>query len=352
MLTVLPPFFDHSRHKLVVHRLPIALDVLAFDGEERLSQPFHYRVEFTSVEQDIGAERVLGRDAQFSLHAAPHTLPVPIRGLPVPAFEPLRTLHGVITGFRRLSGSADEARYEVTLEPRLALLGRGRQFRIYQHQSVPQIVESILRTRHDFEGQDFLFTLVREYPKREQVMQYGESDLAFISRLLAEVGIWYRFVSDERLGIAVVEFHDDQRHYVRPRVSLPFRPQSGLGSSGADGVWGLQSSHGLVEKSVHFRAYHHREASAWLDGDADQTRGDSTTYGEAYHYAEPYKALGDKLDQDEDLEGESGFFYGRLRHERYLNDQTRLSGVSSSASLGLACSDHSLAVASSTGSQF
>jgi type VI secretion system secreted protein VgrG len=336
MLTVLPPFFDHSRHKLVVHRLAFSLDVLAFEGEEQLSLPFLYRVEFTSVEQDIGAERMLGQDAQFSLHAAPHTLPVAIRGLSVPSFKPLRTLHGVITGFRRLSGSADEARYEVTLEPRLGLLARGRQFRIYQHQSVPQIVESILRTRHDFEGQDFLFSLVREYPKREQVMQYGESDLAFISRLLAEVGIWYRFSNDERLGIAVVEFHDDQRHYVRPRVSLPFRPQSGLGSSGQDGVWGLQVSHEVVEQSVHFRAYQHRNANAWLDGDVDQTRGDSKTYGEAYHYAEPYKVLGDKLDQDEDLLGESGFFFARLRHERYLNDQTRLSGVSSSASLGLA----------------
>jgi type VI secretion system secreted protein VgrG len=329
-------FFDHSRHKLVVHNLPVALDVLAFEGEEQLSQPFHYRIEFTSAEQDIGAERMLGQDAQFSLHAAAHTLPMAIPGLPVLKVEALRTLHGVITGFKRLSGSADEARYEVTLEPRLALLARGRQFRIYQHQSVPQIVESILRTRHDFEGQDFLFTLVREYPAREQVMQYGESDLAFISRLLAEVGIWYRFSNNERLGIAVVEFHDDQRHYVRPRVSLPFRPQSGLGSSGADGVWGLQVSHEVVEKNVHFRAYHHRGANAWLDGDVDQTRGDTTTYGEAYHYAEPYRVLGDKLDQDEDLLGESGFFYGRLRHERYLNNQTRLSGISSSASLGLA----------------
>lgn len=50
-------FFDHSRHKLTVRNLPLALDVLAFEGEERLSQPFHYRVEFTSVERDIGAER-------------------------------------------------------------------------------------------------------------------------------------------------------------------------------------------------------------------------------------------------------------------------------------------------------
>ncbi|WP_256736859.1 contractile injection system protein, VgrG/Pvc8 family, partial [Pseudomonas sp. IPO3778] len=65
-------------------------------------------------------------------------------------------------------------------------------------------VESILRNRHDFEGQDFFFNLVRDYPKRDQVMQYGESDLAFITRLLADVGIWYRFTRDERLNIEVV----------------------------------------------------------------------------------------------------------------------------------------------------
>ncbi|NNA00465.1 DUF2345 domain-containing protein, partial [Pseudomonas lundensis] len=84
---------------------------------------------------------------------------------------------------------------------------------------------------------------------------------------------------------------------------------------------------------VNIRAYHPRDAKAWLDGEVDQSRGAQTLYGEAYHYAEPYTVLGDAIDQDEDLQSESGFFYARLRHERYLNDQTRLSGISSSATL-------------------
>ena len=211
MLNQLRTFFDHSRHKLKVRDVDALLDVLAFQGTEALSQPFNYRVELTCTDGDIGAEKMLGKRASFSLYGSLQPLPIP--GLSVPTIKPLRVLNGVITGFKRLSGSVDEARYEITLEPHLALLGQGRQFRIYQHQSVPQIVESILRSRHDFEGQDFFFNLVREYPRREQVMQYGESDLAFISRLLADVGIWYRFTRDERLNIDVVEFHDDQRHY-------------------------------------------------------------------------------------------------------------------------------------------
>lgn len=323
-------FFDHSRHTLWVRNVAASLDVLAFEGQERLSESFAYHIEFTSTERDLAAETLLGKDARFSLHTPPKKLP--LLGLTPPPIKPLRTLHGVITRFKRQSGSNDQASYAITLQPRLALLARGRQFRIYQHQSVPQIVESILRSRHDFEGQDFLFSLKRDYPRREQVMQYGESDLAFITRLLAEVGIWYRFTSDERLRIDVVEFCDDQRLY-QFNVELPYRPQSGLSSSDQDCVWNLQSNHQVVEQQVHFRAYHHRDARAHLTGDIDQTCGAKTTYGEAYHYAEPYTALGDRLDQDEDLLSESGYFYARLRHERYLNDQTQLNGITSSATL-------------------
>jgi len=323
-------FFDHTRHKFAIRWFDAVFDVLAFEGEEHLSQPFSYRIEFTCTNQDLSAEQMLNKDARFSLYPSPPKPPYP--GFPAPEYKPLRSLYGMVNNFQRLSSSRDEARYEITLQPRLALLAHGRQYRLYQQQSVPEIVEHILRSRHDFLGQHFLFQLVREYPRREQVMQYGESDLAFIERLLAEVGIWYRFSHDDRLQIDVVEFHDDQRHY-QFGVKLPLRAPAGF-ASGEDGVWGLQTRHQVVEKSINFRAYHHRDARARLDGEVDQTRATTTTtYGEAYHYAEPYRVLGDRLDQDEDLQSESGFFYARLRHERYLNDQTHLSGASSSATL-------------------
>ncbi|WP_256586068.1 type VI secretion system Vgr family protein [Pseudomonas sp. FW215-T2] len=336
MNTNLPVFFDHSRHKLHIDGLDTTPDVLAFKGEEGLSQPFTYRIEFTASDLDIGADQMLGQYARFSLHAAPSQ--VPLMAWEVPNIKPLCTLHGRISHCRRLSGSVDEARYQVTLQPRLALLARGQQLRLYQQQSVPEIVESILRSRHAFLGQDFFFRLNREYPRREQVMQYNESDLAFITRLLADVGIWYRCTSDERLNIDVVEFCDDQRAY-QFDVTLPLRSPSGFSSSGEDAVWALQTRHQVVEQQVSVRAYHPRDARAHLDGEVDQTRGEPTThgaphtYGEAYHYAEPYTELGNAYHQDEDLQSESGFFYARLRHERYLNQQTHLSGTSSSATL-------------------
>ncbi|RJT45628.1 type VI secretion system tip protein VgrG, partial [Escherichia coli] len=96
----------------------------------------------------------------------------PVQGMPVQTA--LRTLHGVITGFKHLSSSQDEARYEVRLEPRMVLLARSRQNAIYQNLTVPQKVEKILSELHQNSIQDFVFNLKSEYPAREQVMQYGE----------------------------------------------------------------------------------------------------------------------------------------------------------------------------------
>ncbi|MVW86647.1 type VI secretion system tip protein VgrG [Pseudomonas sp. PB101] len=338
------PVFGHNRHTLKIDKLDTHLDVLAFEGHEYLSQPYLYRIEFTASDLDIGAEKFIGQYAEFSLYAAPSNVPVFDWEVPKPPTA-LRTLYGRITACQRLSGSVDEARYEVTLQPRLALLDRGQQTRIYQHQSVPDIVKSILRDRHGLDTGHFRFNLKRDYPQREQVMQYQESDLAFISRILAEVGIWYRCFQHEELAFDVVEFCDDQRCY-QFDVELPLRSPSGFSNSVEDSVWDLQTRHRVVEQHVSVRAYHPDDSRAYLDGEVDQTLGEPTThgvattrgvadntYGDAYHYAEPYRVLGKSHLRDEDLQSESGFFYARLRHERYLNNQTHLSGTSSSNTL-------------------
>ncbi|MGE9632766.1 type VI secretion system Vgr family protein [Escherichia coli] len=311
--------FDHSHHKLKIRGLQSPVDVLTFTGHEQLSSPFRYDIQFTSRDKAITPESVLMQDGAFSLTAPP------VQGMPVQTA--LRTLHGVITGFKHLSSSQDEARYEVRLEPRMVLLARSRQNAIYQNLTVPQIVEKILRERHQMRGQDFVFNLKSEYPAREQVMQYGEDDLTFISRLLSEVGIWFRFATDARLKIEVIEFFDDQSGYERG-LTLPLRHPSGLFDGETEAVWGLNTAYSVVEKSVSTRDYNYREATAEMTtGQHDATGGDNTTYGEAYHYADNFLQQGDKE------AAESGAFYARIRHERYLNEQAILKGQSTSSLL-------------------
>ncbi|MDU4252902.1 MAG: contractile injection system protein, VgrG/Pvc8 family [Pseudomonas sp.] len=116
-------FFDHSRHTLNVRGVEAPLDVLAFEGEEALGQPFTYRIEFTSTHLDLPADTFLLKDASFSLRAPPEQLGIP--GYTPPIAPPLRTLYGTITRFALLAVSRDESRYEVTFVPRLKLLGLG-----------------------------------------------------------------------------------------------------------------------------------------------------------------------------------------------------------------------------------
>ncbi|HBB1749017.1 TPA: type VI secretion system tip protein VgrG, partial [Escherichia coli] len=311
--------FDHSHHKLKIRGQQSPVDVLTFEGREQLSTPFRYDIQFTSTDKAITPELVLMQDGAFSLTAPP------VQGMPVQA--PLRTLYGVITGFKHLSSSQDEARYEVRLEPRMALLARSRQNAIYQNLTVPQIVEKILRERHQMRGQDFVFNLKSEYPAREQVMQYGEDDLTFVSRLLSEVGIWFRFATDARLKIEVIAFYDDQSGYERG-LTLPLRHPSGLHDGATEAVWGLNTAYRVVEKSVSTRDYNYRTATAeMMTEQHDATGGDNTTYGEAYHYADNFLQKGDNE------AAESGAFYARIRHERYLNEQAILKGLSTSSLL-------------------
>ncbi|POD89231.1 DUF2345 domain-containing protein, partial [Pectobacterium odoriferum] len=244
--------------------------------------------------------------------------------------QPVRVIQGVVSGFERLSTSKDETHYALTLQPRLALLDRSHQNAIYQDMSVPQIVEKILRERHNLRGQDFLFSLSQEYPRREQVMQYSEDDLHFITRLLGEVGIWFRFTTDTRLNIDVVEFYDSQQGYEKG-LTLPSVPPSGQHSDGVDAVWGMESHHHVVQKQVSTRDYNYRQATEDMNTQVDATRGDATTCGDAYHYADNYLTPGNHYDRNPAVE--SGAFYARIRHERYLNGQTQTRAITSCPTL-------------------
>ncbi|ENZ7536165.1 type VI secretion system Vgr family protein [Klebsiella pneumoniae] len=316
--------FSHNHHLLSVKGCEAGLDVLAFEGDEALSQPFRYRIEFTSADHAISKEMMLMKAASLTLQA-----PV-AQGFGINVQQPVRVIQGVVTGFERLSTSRDETHYALTLQPRLALLNRSHQNAIYQDQSVPQIVEKILRERHGLRGQDFLFSLTKTYPRREQVMQYGEDDLRFITRLLGEVGIWFRFTADTRLHIDVAEFCDSQQGYEKG-LTLPSVPPSGQQSAGVDAVWEMACRHRVVEQQVSTRDYNYREATADMNAQVDVTRGETTTFGEAYHWGDNYLTAGNVHDRHP--APESGAFYARLRHERYLNGQTRMQATTSCPTL-------------------
>ncbi|MFB0713870.1 contractile injection system protein, VgrG/Pvc8 family, partial [Buttiauxella noackiae] len=164
-----------NRYRLDIPSCSSPLDVEDFSGSEGLSQIYHYSILFTSSDNDIDATQLLSKPASLTLGT----------GL-LQSLTGQKVVHGVVTDFRRIAGSADQVRYQITLEPFLALLGNQfRTHRFFVNKSVPDVVKQIL-DEHGLKGWEYEFAIKQSYPKREQINQYQESDLAFIERLLSE----------------------------------------------------------------------------------------------------------------------------------------------------------------------
>lgn len=307
-----------SRYRMDVHDCPHFLDVLNFRAKEALSEPWFYNVSLTCASPDIDCATLLLKPASFTYQVPEFT------GAPA---TPLRTVYGVVQSFRRVSTSGNDTRYALRLVPRIALLAHTKNSDIFLNQSVTEVVEQVLR-RHGLEGPDFEFRLSREYPARELITQWRESDLAFVQRLLAEVGIFWRFEMDARLEQDVVIFQDTQEQY-QFGVTLPLRNPAGSGMSdtGQESVWNIHTASSVVSAGVATRDYNYREALTPQDSAESISSAEGITTGEVYHYAEPFLSEGDPDSP------ESGAFYARLRHERILNGQHTVNGRSTSPQL-------------------
>ena len=315
---IIPP--PLNRYHLNIPSCPSPLEVEHFSGREGMSQTYYYIINFTSTDNYLDASLLLRKSATFSMGTG--------------VLQDLvnqKVVHGVITDFRRISGSADQAKYQVTLEPSLKLLDKQhRSHRFFVNKSVPEVVTEVLQ-EHGLKGWEFEFRLKKTYPKREQINQYQESDLTFIQRILAEVGIFYFFTLQPDTQTEVVHFGDSQAALTFDKT-LAINSPSGMNDNGADSVWGLNVTHNVAEASVTTKDYNHREAQYLLQSaPADMTRGDGDgiNYGEVYHYHLRHLEQGDKIDPTP----ETANFYARLDHERFLAEQMRITGNSTDATL-------------------
>ena len=302
-------FDGQTRYFLDINDSSVKPDILRFRGSEALSEPFRWDIEFTSPQADIPPEQVLMKYATFRMRGG-------------------KNVHGMVTRLEWLSTSKDQSHYRLTLSSRLALLGYTRQCAVFQNQSVPEVVEQVLR-KHGLQGPDFDFRLERTYPPREIITQWRETDLQFIRRILSEVGIYWRTEMDDTRELDTYIFADSQLNY-RFDVRLPYSEPSGLFDGAAESVWDVRTWHNIATGTVTTRDYNYRTATTPMDA-AVSVRSDAVTTGEHYRYAAPYREAGD--DASPEPETESGAFYARLHHERELNKSARIHLFSNAAHL-------------------
>ncbi len=151
--------------------------VRRFAVHEALSQPFEVNLVVESESWTIELEPNVGQKAQFQLTNMAKK-------------EQVRIWAGVCSHLAQLQAEPNgNSTYLVRVVPKLWLLSQRRGHRIFQRKTLPDIVQEVLG---EWKIQPQL-ALTNEYLKHDYVVQYGETDLAFVSRLLERAGITYYF---------------------------------------------------------------------------------------------------------------------------------------------------------------
>jgi type VI secretion system secreted protein VgrG len=291
----------------------VEADVFSFEGERAIGEATRYVIRFTHPRQDLSRAEYLNKPATFIIQ------PPALDRWAEPELP--RKVQGVITGFAQLGSSRDEGTYEVVLESRLALLRNSPKSRFFLDKSFPEIITQVLR-EHGFDqihGR-FEFALYQTYSQRAFVMQWEEDDLTFIKRLCRRCGIW--FVCEEGKHCENVRFADDFTHYRRDdRLTVPYRPYSGLESSGTESVSTLEMRAITIPERYAVRTYNPHRAPEVIES-TNVIRRDPSTYGEVYAWGPPC------LDEDE------GKRETLLRREAALAQQIQYHGTGDMLDLG------------------
>nr|WP_168403478.1 type VI secretion system tip protein TssI/VgrG [Erwinia amylovora] len=288
----------------------LPMDGLLFwrlSGREALSQAFELSVQLLSTDARIERRALLGQ---------PITVCIPTQGI-----MNTRYLNGKITKVSVSSQALGGTRYAVytlVMEPDLWPLKRDKNLRIFQGQTVPQIVKTLLG-EYNVTLED---RLTGSYRSWEYCVQYQESSFSFISRLMELEGIYYYF-RHEADGHTLVLMDAAQQH--RPfsgYEAIPYHVTPSGGSTNAEGIglWSLEDS--VTPGMYSIDDYDFRKPNAWMlqarQNPASPQPGAIDVYDWPGHF----------VDHDH------GEFYARIRQEVWQAEHQQISAAGTA--LGLA----------------
>jgi type VI secretion system secreted protein VgrG len=181
-----------------------ALLLASFTGTEAVSAPFSFHLDLYSEQADIDPEKLLRQPVVLRIRTAD---------------DDERLIHGLVRRFTQLGQIEDVTAYKAEVVPWLWFLSLARDCRIFQDLDVLEIVEKVFKTQG---YSDFDVRCTRHYPKREYCVQYRETNLNFVSRLMEEEGIFYFFEHSDSKHVLVLA---DDNNAIKP---CPHQPDARL----------------------------------------------------------------------------------------------------------------------------
>ncbi|HYZ34814.1 MAG TPA: type VI secretion system tip protein TssI/VgrG [Crenalkalicoccus sp.] len=164
---------------LLAIETPLGADVvllLELDGQDAISRPFVYTVTLASEEADTAVQNLLGQKVTLKFRHATGV--------------PWRLVNGRVRRIRRIRlTDVNLSEWQAEVVPDLWFLSRTSDCRIFQDQTVTQIIEAVFNLHNltDFQ----IKPPVGTYPNLEYCVQYRESAFNFVSRLMEQFGLFY-----------------------------------------------------------------------------------------------------------------------------------------------------------------
>jgi type VI secretion system secreted protein VgrG len=189
---------------------PLGKDILlprVVTGRERLSEPFRFDLTLLSEKGDINPDELLGKSVCLSYD--------------LPSGGSKRYFHGIVVEFGQIGYRNRYHEYQAIVRPWFWLLSRTADCRIFQQKSVPEIFEEVVK-QNGFT--DYKLKLQNSYPKWDYCVQYRETDLNFLSRLLEQEGIYYFFEHDKSSHTMVLADDSSAHQTVSGYESVPYYP--------------------------------------------------------------------------------------------------------------------------------
>ncbi|MDB5048354.1 MAG: hypothetical protein JWO30_1425 [Fibrobacteres bacterium] len=268
---------DTSIFSLQVGAFPLdTFRVIEFIGREALSECYSFTIRAVAFDLDMKFDEGIGVAAALYVGGA---------DFDVKHF-------GMITSFTQVPDSDGtvmlNSTYEFVLEPRIKISSYMVQSRIFQNKDVLEIVEAVLG---DYFIKDTDFKIDAEfeakgqkYAKREFTVQYNESDLDFVQRLLEEEGIFYFFNHEGDREVMIISNKKDAIKPLPNFPKLPFRPESGMHMEAGEYVDSMMKSMKFVTGRATMKDYNYRTPDTKVMGFYEMEGP-----GEYYHFGDHVK---------------------------------------------------------------
>jgi type VI secretion system secreted protein VgrG len=215
-----------------------------FHGQEAVSEPFGFHIDLLSEDDSIDAEKVLRSPVVVTLQ--------------LPEGEE-RKIHGLVSRFFQLSQREELTSYRAEVVPWLWFLSLSQDCKIFQSLSVPEIVEEVFTS---LGYADFQIKCTKNYPKRDFCVQYRETHLDFVSRLMEEEGIFYFFEHSDSKHTLILT---DNNGSVQPCAGPATARMASDAEPGEDVVTELYQEHSAYVGKITLKDYDPLQPSLKLE---------------------------------------------------------------------------------------